>query len=297
MRAFRFAFMFLFLCVPAASGCRPAQAGIFGKDTRDECLEKYAHFAPTIFLSSFYYQICEMLSEPEPRIENKMFFAPIPKPPDCAGYSPSAHYITPHELGICRIDRWKLRQKWAKCRLAKKESPDAQTDRAVELVLSGQDSSECGPWAPLIGPAPVPDACVWPVCPFWSLSPSVPSAIDKFALHQNEIVHSDSNLRQCAEVRETVNAMLALYDADRTAYKSSADYAVLKKRLDNLPYPELPCPAGEPAEAPSDAPAAAPPVVPSEMPAPMPTDAQPSALPVIPPDSSEGQPQPRMIFQ
>jgi hypothetical protein len=298
-----FRFVLLLLCALAALAVRPAHAGIFGKDTRDVCMEKYSSFAPTIFLAGFYYQICETLTEPEPKIENKMFFAPVPKPRECVDYAPAGKYITPHQLGICRIDRWKMRQKWAKCRIAEKESPDVQTDRAIELVLSGQDSSECGPWAPVIDPNAASDSCVWPVCPFWSLSPAVPSAIDKFAMRTISNATSESNHVQCADVKSTVAAMLALYDADKAGYKNSADYATLKKKLDNLPYPELPCPHDV---APEEAPAAAPPVealpaeispaqpetpvlnapssaLPPDAPVEVPADAQPSALPVVPP--------------
>jgi hypothetical protein len=140
------------------------------------------------------------------------------------------------------MDRWALRQKWAKCRLEKMESPDAQTDHAVDLVISGDDPSECGPYAENIQLRSGTDGCIWPLCPFWSLTSST-GAANAFAMHTKEGPDAfDETARLCADVRETVNAMIPLYEADPKGYKSGDSYKELKKNLDNLPYPELPCP-------------------------------------------------------
>ena len=231
------------LCMLAGVPARPADASLLDMfDGRKACIEKHVATAPTIFLSGFYQQVCDIAVEPEPVMQTTILLAPILKPKECANYAPPGHYITPTDLEKCQVDRWALRQKWAKCRLEKQEPPDAQTDHAVDLVISGDDPSECGPYAEKIQLRSGTDGCLWPLCPFWSLNSST-GAVNSFAMHTKEGPDAfDESARLCADIRETVNAMIPLYEADPKGYKSGDSYKVLKQNLDNLPYPELPCP-------------------------------------------------------
>ncbi len=182
-------------------------------------------------------------------METTILLAPILKPKECDNYAPPGHYITPTDLEKCQMDRWTLRQKWAKCRLAKQDLPEAQTDHAVDIVVTGDDSSECGPYADKIQLRTGTDGCIWPLCPFWSLGSS-PGVANAFAMHTDEGPSADAlgeTARLCADIKNTVNAMIPLYDADPKGYKDSDGYKALRQTLDNLPYPELPCPKDDAA--------------------------------------------------
>jgi len=192
----------------------PARAGLLGINLRKECMDTYVTGQPIVFLTGYYYELCRIRIEQEPKKENGFFLTPILKPKECEKYGAPGKFITPTDLEICRDDRWKARQKWVKCRLEAQETPEEKTDHAVELVISGGDSSKCGPYADKIMPRSGTDSCVWPICPFWTLMPNSTGSAEAFSLHAAEDIPGDSSAALCADIKDTVNDMIALYDAD-----------------------------------------------------------------------------------
>jgi hypothetical protein len=225
----------------------PAIQSTPGNEDTQLCVVRDVPKGRTNFLTGFYLRLCETLSEPRPVADNEMILVPIVKPVECATYSPSPNFITPNELLSCQLDRWQQRQRWTKCRLGKPATDDEQADRAVSLLLSGKDTTaDCGPFTARIQiRATTASSCAWPLCPFWSLAPNASGRIGLGqTLDTGDYVGPDADsLALCADLRNTINAMIGLYEADPAGYKGAPEYQALKKHLDDSDYPALPCPA------------------------------------------------------